>query len=182
MDIGARIKYIRKQQNRTQDEIALQCGFTKSLLSKIENDKTKPPIATLIKISDALGVDIADLLSTKQEASTVFTPSEQVSNPAKSITTDKGYSFFAFAAGRNNKLMQPYLFTASKDNIASSRFSHRGEEFIYVLEGEMRYRIGSVEYTMRPGDSVYFNGLEEHSFSPISKEVKYLAIFTTDAE
>lgn len=182
MEIGTRIKYIRKQQNRTQDEIALQCSFTKSLLSKIENGKTKPSIATLIKISDALGVDIADLLSTKQEASTIFTPNEQASDPVKSVTTDKGYSFFAFATGRNDKLMQPYLFTATKGNAASSRFSHRGEEFIYVLEGEMRYRIGSVEYTMRPGDSVYFNGLEEHSLSPLSEQVKYLAIFTTETE
>ena len=179
MDIGARIKYIRKQQNRTQDDIANRCNFTKSLLSKIENGKTMPPISTLIKIADTLGVDIADLLSTKQEAATIFTSAEHPSDPAKLIATDKGYSFFAFAAGRSDKAMQPYLFTATKGDVKTSRFSHSGEEFIYVLEGEMRYRIGSVEYTMLPGDSVYFNGLEEHSFSPISEQVKYLAIFTS---
>lgn len=182
MDIGARIKSIRQQQNRTQEEIARQCGFTKSLLSKIENGKTMPPVATLMKIAEAFGVDIGDLLSARQEVSTLFTSGETASDPAKGILTDKGYSFFAFAAGRSDKKIQPYLFTARKGDVNAGRFSHRGEEFIYVLEGEMRYRVGPVEYTMRAGDSLYFNALEEHSLSPVTDEVKFLAVFTTEQD
>lgn len=58
MEIGKRIKYLRKSQQRTIQEIAEVCGFSKSLLSKIENGRTTSPVATLVKIANALGVNL----------------------------------------------------------------------------------------------------------------------------
>ncbi|MNI88568.1 Cupin domain protein [compost metagenome] len=51
-----------------------------------------------------------------------------------------------------------------------------------MLEGQMRYKVGAVEYTLLPGDSVYFNSLEEHTLVPITEEVKYLAVFADTGE
>src|SRR5690606_5050848 len=91
---------------------------------------------------------------------------------------NKGYSFFAFATALNEKLMQPYLFHAKKDEVKDHLLSHDGEEFIFMLEGEMKYKVGNVEYVLGPGDSVYFNSLEEHMLTPITDEVKYFAVFS----
>lgn len=55
MVLGHVIRRIRKQQMRTLDEVASACGFTKSLLSKIEKGHTSPPVATLTKIAKHLG-------------------------------------------------------------------------------------------------------------------------------
>lgn len=177
MNIGSRIKKMRKQQNRTLQEIADICGFTRSLLSKIENSKTIPPIATLSRIAKALGVKVATLLDDDSNVNgIIYTPGKDVSLD-NMVGTDKGYLFFPFASERGNKLFQPYLFTAERDKVITQPLSHEGEEFIYVLEGEMRYRIGSVEYTMRPGDSLYFNSIDEHDLRPITDKVVYLAVF-----
>jgi lauroyl/myristoyl acyltransferase len=137
----------------------------------------RKPVATLMKIADALGVKVSDLLETDNETGTVFTPHAQSADTSKWISTNHGYSFFAFASARGNKAMQPYLFTARKDDVKENVFSHNGEEFIYMLEGQMKYRVGAIDYTMRAGDSVYFNSLEEHTFTLITDEVKYLAVF-----
>jgi quercetin dioxygenase-like cupin family protein len=93
------------------------------------------------------------------------------------ISTNKGYSFYTFATEWKDKLMQPFLFHAHKNEIKQHAFSHTGHEFIYMLEGEMKYKVGEGEYTLTPGDSVYFNSLEEHALIPITDEVKYLAVF-----
>ncbi|HZG55928.1 XRE family transcriptional regulator [Paenibacillus sp.] len=178
MELGKRIRLHRKQQKRTQDEIASRCGFTVSLLSKIENGQTTPPVATLMKIANALGLKVSDLLEPDHHASTVYNADAEKRDPERWIKTDKGYSFFAFATSRSDKAMQPYLFTARKDEVGGSLLSHEGEEFIFVLEGEMRYRVGAIEYTLRAGDSLYFNSLEEHTLAVVSDEVKYLAVFT----
>jgi transcriptional regulator with XRE-family HTH domain len=178
MELGKRIRMLRLEQSRTQAEIAARCGFTVSLLSKIENNQTTPPVATLMKIADSLGVKIADLLSQDGQAANIFTSGSQHLDPASLIKTDNGYSFFAFASARSEKAMQPYLFVARRGEVKTNTFSHHGEEFIYLLEGEMRYRVGAVEYTMKAGDSIYFNSLEEHSLMPVSEEVKYLAVFS----
>ncbi|MBI4979028.1 MAG: helix-turn-helix domain-containing protein [Spirochaetes bacterium] len=177
MMIGHAIRRIRKQQMRTLDEIAAVCGFTKSLLSKIEKGHTSPPVATLTKIAKALGVSVAALMGDDGQASTIATPAASITS-ASYIATDKGYSFFTYAAGRNKKLMQPYLFTAKKGKVKPQALSHAGEEFIYMLEGTMKYRVGATEYTLTPGDSLYFDANEEHEITPVSAAVKYLAVFT----
>lgn len=182
MGIGRRIRLIRKEQNRTQDEIANACGFTKSLLSKIENEISTPPVSTLIKIATALGVRVSDLIEEQSIRTTVFNTHDQYIDKSKWLKTDKGYSFYAFASERTNKIVQPYIITAKKGEVKQHPYSHEGEEFVYMISGTMKYRVGSTEYTMNPGDTVYFNSLEEHILSPISDEVVYLAVFSQKSD
>ncbi len=73
--------------------------------------------------------------------------------------------------------MQPLLFVARKGEVKEHHVSHEGEEFLYVLEGEMRFQVGAVEYLLRSGDSLYFDATEEHGVMPISDEVRYIDIF-----
>ncbi|WP_246315346.1 helix-turn-helix domain-containing protein [Paenibacillus foliorum] len=177
MDLGNKIKKLRTEQNRNLLDIANACGFSKSLLSKIENGKTVPPISTLMKIADALGTKVSILLDDQQRSGTIYTTKEM--SHSKMVKTDKGYSFFTFAVERSEKLMQPFLFVSRKEeNDSKNAYSHNGEEFIFILEGEMRYKVGSVEYTLKPGDSLYFDSIEKHTLSPITDEVKYVAVFT----
>ncbi|XEC96203.1 helix-turn-helix domain-containing protein [Paenibacillus tarimensis] len=178
MGLGQRIRIIRKQQNRTLDEIASQCGFTKSLLSKIENEVSTPPISTLMKIAEALGVKVSELLEENRDIETIFTRAEHAQDIRHWIKTEKGYSFYAFAAGRPDKLMQPYYFVAKKGEVKKHVFTHSGEEFVYVLEGSMKYKVGSIEYTLQAGDSIYFTSLEEHTLTPLSDEVRYIGVFS----
>jgi len=175
IEIGKRIKKERRRQNRTLQDIANSCGFSKSLLCKIERGKTLPPISTLTKIAKSLGLQVANLISEGSPIETVFTPAQKTT---KMIKTNKGYSFFAFATEKDDKIMQPYLFVAKKGEIKGKPLSHTGEEFIYVLEGKMKYRVGTIEYTLSPGDSLYFESLEEHELCPLSNKVIYLAIFS----
>ena len=180
--IGRRIRSLRISQKRTLQEIADLCGFTRGLLSKIETGKTAPPIATLAKIASALGVKVAALLEENTRSNrTVFVPAA-LAHPGQAIATSKGYSFVPLASSRIDKTMQPYLFRAHKEALDTQPMTHLGEEFIYILDGQMSYRVGSVEYTMGPGDSLYFDSTEEHLMKPITETVTYLAVFTQPEE
>jgi transcriptional regulator with XRE-family HTH domain len=177
MDLGNKIKKLRTEQNRNLMDIANACGFSKSLLSKIENGKTIPPISTLVKIADALGTKVSILLDDQQRSGTIYTTKE--ASESKLTKTEKGYSFFTFAVERGDKLMQPFLFISRKDEQDSKNvYSHNGEEFIFILEGEMRYKVGNSEYVLKPGDSLYFDSIEKHTLAPLTNEVKYVAVFT----
>jgi len=131
----------------------------------------------LVKIADALGTKVSILLDDQQQIGTIHTARD--TSHSKLVKTEKGYSFFAFAVERAEKLMQPFLFVARKDeNDGRHVFSHDGEEFIFILEGRMSYRVGNTEYALEPGDSLYFDSIEKHSLYPITDEVKYVAVFT----
>jgi transcriptional regulator with XRE-family HTH domain len=181
MNLGPRIRKARLMRHLTLEDVAGACGFTRSLLSKIENGKTSPPVATLTKIAAALKSSVASLLDDSHAQGSLFTRASSIS--AKSmIETRAGYSFFAFAGNRGDKRMQPYLFVARKGKVKKTSLTHAGEEFIYVVSGEMEYRVGDVTYTLKPGDSLYFDSSEEHGLSPITAEVRYLGIFVEPAE
>jgi len=74
--------------------------------------------------------------------------------------------------------MQPFIFTARKNEVTPHSLSHGGQEYVYMLVGKMNYRVGDVTYTLGPGDSLYFDSLDAHEVIPLSDEVKYLAVFT----
>ncbi len=176
-NIGQRIRTLRKRMGWTLQDVAERCDFTRSLLSKIENGKTVPPVATLTRIADTLGVSVSNLLDDRQDQGTILDTAD--AHQSKAMTqTDKGYKFFAFAAGRSDKLMQPLLFEARKDSIKPQPMSHGGEEFVYVLTGKMRYRVGSTVHLLKPGDSMYFDAQQEHELEPVTDVVRFLAVFT----
>ncbi|MBC8011268.1 MAG: helix-turn-helix transcriptional regulator [Burkholderiales bacterium] len=176
--IAARIRALRRQQKRPLRDIADRCGFTTGLLSKIETGKTTPPIATLAKIAAALGVALGDLVDGGGPLTAVFqSAASRVALPA--TLTEKGYGFHLLASGRAAKTMQPILFEARRGEIRPGPLSHEGEEFVYVLEGRMNYRVGATTYTLGPGDSLYFDPREEHDLEPLTAVVRYLAVLST---
>jgi transcriptional regulator with XRE-family HTH domain len=175
-DLHSRIRTLRRLQKRTLKDVAQSCGFTVSLLSKIESGKTTPPVATLTKIAAALGVSLSDLLDNQQQKSSVVTSNRKL-KAQEATRTDKGYGFHVLAAERSEKIMQPFLFEAKRGEIKPSSMSHSGEEFIYVLQGRMQYRVGDVTYTLGPGDSLYFDAEEDHDLEPLTDSVRYLGLF-----
>ncbi|MDQ8736977.1 cupin domain-containing protein [Paenibacillus sp. LHD-38] len=87
-------------------------------------------------------------------------------------------SEWSHSSERRDKLIQPYLITAKKGEVRQHSFTHEGEEFIYMISGTMNYKVGATEILLQPGDTIYFNSLEEHLLSPLSDEVTYIAVFS----
>ena len=176
MVVGSIIRRLRRQQSRTLQEIGDICGFSRSLLSKIETGKTTPPVATLMKIASALGASLPSLLDVSSDNRTVFTPRAMADDLALTHT-EKGYGFSALASGRSDKQMQPILFVAEKGRFQKKPMNHAGEEFVFMLEGQMKYSVGHVEHHLHPGDSLYFDATEDHDLEPVTDRVVFLGIF-----
>ncbi|MGY3214357.1 helix-turn-helix domain-containing protein [Mucilaginibacter sp. HD30] len=174
-NIGDRIRILRVTQKRTLQELADNCGMSKSMISKIENNKTMPSVATLVKIAQSLGTTISNLMEKDGWAKAIVTTRAEAES--KLMFTEKGYSIFPYASEYHEKKMQPFLFVAKKGEVKSHQLSHDGEEFIFVIDGEMKMKVGDAEYTLRKGDSLYFNTIQKHGIVPISDVVTYLDIF-----
>jgi transcriptional regulator with XRE-family HTH domain len=173
--IGLTIRAIRLSQNRTIQEIANICGLSKSMVSKIETDTVFPSVATLTKIARSLGTTVSVLLEESEENSDIIIQADKAEE--NSVQTERGYSIFPYASGYKGKKMQPFLFIGKKGEVKEHHLSHEGEEFIYVIEGEMKFQVGDVEYLLRKGDSLYFNSLKTHQVIPLTDTIRYLDIF-----
>jgi transcriptional regulator with XRE-family HTH domain len=175
LNIGGQIRRLRLEQRRTQQDIAMACGFTKSLLCKIESNAVVPTVATLVKIGGALGVKVSTLIESDGDITTVHTKDSQVKRDI--VKTERGLWIFPFASGHKGKRMQPFMCVIRKGEVKEHHMVHEGEEFMYVLEGEMRIKVGSEDFLLQPGDGLYFNSTDEHQVFPLSDEVKYLNLF-----
>lgn len=173
--IGNRIKALRLLQSRTIEDLAVTSELSKSMISKIENNKAIPSVAALVKIASSLGVSVSDILEAEETVSAEFTPASEAKKGVAS--TGKGYCIYPFASKYHQKKMQPFLFTARKGEVKKHSVTHEGEEFIYVISGVLKFKIDNTEYEMKAGDSIYFNSLEPHGIMPVSDEVVYLDIF-----
>ncbi len=175
LEVGIRIKLLRINQKRTLQEIADKSGLSKSMISKIENDKTIPSVASLVKIASSLGTSVSSLMEQESLSKTIVTTQETAKK--KLIKTEKGYMIFPYASEYHDKKMQPFLFVAQKGKVIPHQLSHEGEEFIYVLEGSMKMQVGNTKYILKSGDSLYFNAINKHGIMPITDEVTYIDIF-----
>ncbi|MBE7462135.1 MAG: helix-turn-helix domain-containing protein [Planctomycetes bacterium] len=181
--LGARIRQTRIAQGLRLEDLASRAGFTKGFLSKIENGKASPPIATLLKLAAALGVDATDLLQDDAggahddpHATVHVRPEDrlEIANAA----AGPGYQYLSLAARRRLKMMEPFLITVRPEDVDREKtFQHPGEEFIFVVAGETEYRVGDETYHLKQGDSLYFDASKPHAPYPKDVPVTFVAIF-----
>lgn len=173
--IGRRIKRLRVQQARTQEDIASACHLTKSMMSKIESGSVYPSVASLARIAAALGTNVSALMEQRGNDHPIFVPRAEAET---SLTkSDKGYSTHPYATEFVDKKMQPFLFVVKKGEVKRHVVSHPGEEFVFVVEGEILFKVGDTEFRLRQGDALFFHSLDEHGVMPVTDEAKYIDVF-----
>ena len=112
--IGKKIKQVRLRQQKTQQQIADECGISKSLLSKIENGQTSSAVATLSRISDALGIPLSWVLDDHPETDIVLLPKDK--RQYKIGNEHMGYSYELLANRSKFSHIEPTIvYVTPKD-------------------------------------------------------------------
>jgi transcriptional regulator with XRE-family HTH domain len=189
--LGRRVSELRALRRRTLDELAGEVGFTKGYLSKIENGRQVPPIGTLLKLAQALGTDIADLLEggaqleARQEVCIVRADQRQSVRRAEGAAQPFDYGYAVLAQAKRHKRMEPFVMTMT-EAVGRSLAEHDGEEFLYVLSGEVEWEMeidGRLRtWVLSKGDSCYFDSRLPHRGRSVKGESEVLlVIYRPDA-
>ena len=158
MEIGVKIRALRLKNNLTQEELADRCELTKGYISQLENDLTSPSIATLIDILSALGTDLKEFFSdTDTEEKVVFNKNEFI----EKITDDYVLNWVVPNAQKN--VMEPVHIVLHGGAKTDDDFPHEGEEFGFVLKGEIVLHLGKRQVKAKKGESFYFTANTVHS-------------------
>jgi len=161
--LGEHLKALRAARGMTLERLAAATGLTKSYLSKIQNSRKLPPIATLSRIAQALGTGIGsffgDILEAREGAS-VVRKDERL--PVVRGGTAFGYDYVSLAHKRLSKRMEPFVFTFPSKIDRHVFFDHGGEEFVFILSGRVVFQVGDERHTLEEGDSIYFDAAIPH--------------------
>lgn len=178
--IGRRIRDARKSRGMTLEALAREAGFTKSYLSKIENLRKVPPIASLARICRSLDTRVADLLDesapendARQRYSVVRASERQTVIRGQSAF---GYDYKSLVHRLPTQHMEPFLFTFPERVGEEVLFEHEGEEFVFVISGRVRFFIDGEEMILDPGDALYFDSTLRHRGEAVTGDAKALVI------
>jgi transcriptional regulator with XRE-family HTH domain len=168
LNLGSQIRQLRLKKGHTLKDVSLLTGLSKALLSQIENNIAAPPIATLLKISKALGVNIGYFFQECQSPDCIVVVRSQdrheVMRRIHEEASSVGYRYEALAYPKTEKHMEPFIVEIEprkeKDLIF---YNHQGEEFLYVLDGEMEFRASEKVIRLEKGDSLYFESHIPHA-------------------
>lgn len=147
------LRSVRRQRGMTLEELADATGLTKSYLSKVERQRSTPSIAVAMKVARALDVDVAQLFSDDQAAT--------------SLTVDRADErptgrYQALAATMLGKSMSPFVVRPTREFTEHPHPAHAGQELVFVHTGRAELRYGEDIVTLQAGDCAYFDASQPH--------------------
>ena len=177
--IGQIVRKLRLQQNLTIAEIARKAQISSGMLSKIENSQTSASLDTLANLANALGTTLASLFTgfSSEEGGAQHVKRGHAPEVVRR-GTKRGHTYHLLAIERGpRRVFEPFLVTLNDKSEIFPGFEHPGIEFIYLLEGRLRYRHGRSSHLLAPGDSLTFRGSVPHGPEKLLKlPIKMLAI------
>lgn len=158
MVLGEKIKDLRLACALTQEELADRCELTKGYISQLENDLTSPSIATLIDILSALGTDLKEFFSDEvKEEKVSFNKNEFIEKRTEE------YVLNWLVPNAQKNVMEPVHIVLKPLCSTDEDFPHEGEEFGYVLKGEITLSLGKRRIKVKKGESFYYTADKVHS-------------------
>lgn len=175
MDIALNIRRQREVKGLTLDALAKRARVTKGFLSQVENFRATPSVPLLYKLAEALEIEPGALLSVPDKSPKyIFTKSGDGIQIEREHP-ESGFIYKALAKGKNSKTMEPFILEipvgASRKAVISN-----GDEFIYLLEGEIDFHLGDEAVRLKPGDCLYFEGEIPHYPESKSKKTSRMLV------
>ncbi|MGO8991392.1 MAG: helix-turn-helix domain-containing protein [bacterium] len=161
-EIGKKIKTLRLTNRMTLKQLANEAGVTDAYLSQLERGLANPSIMILKKVASALHMKIVDFFLEPEIEQNDVTLQE---GERVNINFKEGDAKIQMLV-RNirDKRMQPFYTTIEPGGGSKGAYSHIGEEFGIVLQGELEINLNGNVYRLKKNGSFYFSSQTPHSW------------------
>jgi len=177
--VGASIRQLRTAQGLTLADVAARASISQAMLSRLETGAVSPSLETVAALAAALGADLPALfrgIETQASDAQLVRKGEGLEVVRRG--TKRGHTYHLLASDRGpRKAFEPFLVTLTDKSEIFPEFQHPGTEFIHMLEGSLRYRHGSENYLLKPGDTLTFSGNVPHGPQTLLRlPIRFLSI------
>jgi transcriptional regulator with XRE-family HTH domain len=182
--VGSKIKRLRESKNISIEEISERSGLSIDQINSIENDQNLPSLGPLIKIARALGVRLGTFMDDNDALGPVVCRAEDrerdssISFSNGAADARKHMEYHPLAQQKAGRHMEPFVIDINpEDNPNFQLSAHEGEEFIYVMSGEVEIVYGKDTYSLKEGDSIFYDSIvKHHVHGAPGKSAKILAV------
>lgn len=173
--IGLKIKSMRFERDLTLKDLSKKTNLSVSFLSQIERGSSSLAITSLKKIADAFNVQMSYFFEELENDNYVTKKEKQ-----KTFQMEGSQADYVRLAGEfHDRKLEPLKVTLAPNQPYNEKFSHPGEEFYYVLEGTVTFKIEESEYILHAGEGIHFPSNKTHQWAnPTSEEAVLLSVLT----
>jgi quercetin dioxygenase-like cupin family protein len=172
---GAKMKQLRQLRKLSFETLANKTGLSNRYLKEIEEGKVIPPVSAVIQISKALSIDSGSFLSAEEQEALAKKRRESF------YKRTQAYSYKTLTPEAESKHMKAFLVTIDpRQDHRMVDYRHEGEEFIYVLKGEVEVRVGENQNHLKKGETLHFDSGIPHKLRNLGDdEAKLLVVLYT---
>jgi transcriptional regulator with XRE-family HTH domain len=166
LQLGARLRQLRKSKGLTVDSLARAVGVDKAHLSRLENNVKTPSIVMLAQLAQGLGTSMGHLLGeTLDESEIKVTRATEIQEDG---VESESHRFFPLLHGGSVGSFEAFLFYPGTDaNELEAR--HAGHEMVFVVSGVVEVVFRSHSVQLRKGDCVHFPGYLDHRLRRVGR-------------
>jgi transcriptional regulator with XRE-family HTH domain len=171
--IGAAIRSRRQELNLSLRELSKQSGLSIGFLSLVERGRSSPALTSLSNVAKALGVELSSFFPAEEEEQNEAEETKQRVSPLPYVTRANDAAELSIILSQRiykmlspripGLVLEPIFVTVQPGDTIDEPYSHEGEEFAYVLSGELVFIVDGVAYRLGPGDSVHFRSTVSHA-------------------
>jgi transcriptional regulator with XRE-family HTH domain len=182
--LGECLKALRRDSGWTLTQVSQMSGLAISTLSKVENNQMSLTYDKLLQLAQGLKVDITELFGVKKAGAPPVARGARVVSKVDDgrIVETPNYIYKFLCTELSRKEMIPMLGTVTSESIDAfgELIRHPGQEFTYVLEGEVELHSDVYEaLRLKTGESVYFESTMGHAYISVGdKPARILCICT----
>jgi len=162
---GERIEKLREAQGWSVEHLAEATGQTPDFIAQVESGEAAPPVSFLVRLAGALGVDPGTFLH-KEEQAAIRDQRVQAF-----VKRTRSYSYQTLTPGAEKNHLRAFMVTiASHRDHKPVEYRHEGEEFIYVMAGDLELTLGGRVHVLKKEECIHFNSDVPHKLKSLSNE------------
>ena len=159
--LAARVRRLRLNKEISIEQLAKDAGVDKNTIVRIEKGEGRPNLNTLVNICRALEVSVDNLIDMKTIEGEDYYIHRRGGKKSETKDSEPGLRVGDLRA----KLPYGLMNTVVLEIFGEGKMrSHRGEELLFCLKGQVGIKIGSTPVVLNKGDSVIFFGREPHQY------------------
>ena len=175
IQVGKRIKDLRIKRQMSLEDASRESGISQPVISGIEDLSISPPLGDIISLARALRVSVGEILGDSADSPFCIVRSdgrETASRFSSAGGKSGGYSYESLGHQMQERQMEPFLVTLKpvEDPQQVEPNQHVGEEFLFVMNGQVEVRLAGHTDVLKPGDSIYYNSNLPHVVSCHGRE------------
>ena len=177
--VANRLRGLRDALDLTLEQMAEQCEVTPVLLATYESGEADIPVSFLHRLASIYGIELTAIMFGEEPKMNSY----YITRSGKGVKVERtmAYRYQDLASGFQHRIMAPFMVTVepSPAEKPMTLNTHQGQEFNYVLDGELEISIGGKVSVLRAGDSIMFDARRQHGLRAVGdKPAKIIAIIS----